>query len=131
MNKISITKKLISLDPQYNSDPKKFIQLYKAWWYNWRNAEDRKFRLTETGYNYFKDIAEIKFYDIRYPKGLVVTNKIVIDLDRYIDCPYYLDQKSIKVSSEKAAVQLVLFDGNLNNFGKAKRRKNQKTSEKT
>jgi hypothetical protein len=124
MNKIDITKKILSLDSDY--DPKYFNKFYKAWWYNWRNSENCKFRLTDSGYEYFKNVAEIKFYEIRYPKGLVITNKIVIDLDRYIDCPYFIDKKSLMVSSEKVAVQLVLFDGNLGNFGKAKRRKIQK-----
>ena len=124
MNKIEITKKLLSLETK--DDPKHLQDSYKAWWYNWRNSENRKFRLTETGYQYFRHVADIKFYEIKYPKELVITNKIIIDLDRYIDCPYYIDKKSLMVSSEKVAVQLVLFDGNLNNFGKAKRRKNQK-----
>ncbi len=124
MNKVDITKKLLSLNDE--CDQGQFNKFYKSWWYNWRNSENCKFRLTDTGYEYFTEVAEIKFYEIKYPKELVITNKIIIDLDRYIDCPYYIDKKSLMVSSEKVAIQLVLFDGNLNNFGKAKRRKNQK-----
>lgn len=131
MNKLEITKKLADQSEHYSSDPKFVNMLYKAWWVNWRNSEDRRFRLTDSGYDYFKNIAEIKFYEIRFPIGLVITNKMIIDLDRYIDCPYYITSKGIMLTGEKSAVQLVLFDGDLTKFGQAKdrtRQKKQKTS---
>lgn len=121
MNKIDITKTLISKDDFLNNDPKSIDTMYRAWWTNWRSGEDRRFRLTDQGYAYFRDRADIKFYDIRFPSGLVVTNKMIIDLDRFIDCPYYIDNQCIKVTGEKTAVQLVLFDGDLSRFGQAKR----------
>jgi hypothetical protein len=126
MNKLEITKKLAEQSEHYNSDPKFVGMLYKAWWVNWRNSEDRRFRLTDNGYEYFTVTAEIKFYEIRFPIGLVITNKMIIDLDRYIDCPYYITSKSIMLTGEKSAVQLVLFDGDLTKFGRAKDRTRQK-----
>jgi len=126
MNKLEITKKLAQKDEHYNSDPKYVNMLYKAWWVNWRNTEDRRFRLTDQGYDYFKNTADVKFYEIVFPLGLVITNKMVIDLDRYIDCPYYLTNKSIMLTGEKSALQLILFDGDLTKFGKAKDRTKQK-----
>lgn len=131
MNKLSITKKLVEQDENYNSDPKYVDMLYRAWWTSWRNAEDSRFQLTEKGYEYFSKIADIKFYEITLPLGLVITNKMIIDLDRYIDCPFYLTNKAIMVTGEKAALQLVLFDGDLTRFGQVKdksRKKSQKTS---
>ncbi len=121
MNKIDITKALASKDEKYNSDPKFINMLYRAWWMNWRSAEDRRFRLTDKGYEYFKDIADIKFYQIRFPNELVLTNKMIIDLDKFIDCPYYLTNTDLYVTSEKAALQLILFEGDLSKFGRAKR----------
>lgn len=121
MNKIDITKALASKDEKYSSDPKFTDMLYRAWWVNWRSAEDRRFRLTDKGYDYFKNTADIKFYQIRFPSTLVLTNKMVIDLDKFIDCPYYLTNTDISVTSEKTALQLVLFEGDLSKFGRAKR----------
>jgi hypothetical protein len=126
MNKLEITKALITQDEKYKDDPKAVNMLYKTFWTNWRNTEDRRFRLTDRGYEYFKDVADIKFYEIRFPIGLVITNKMVIDLDRFIDCPYYLTPNSIMLTGEKSTVQLVLFDGDLRKFGQAKRKKKQR-----
>jgi hypothetical protein len=129
MNKIEITKKLASKDEKYSQDPKFLTMLYRAWWANWRNAEDQKFKLTDTGYKYFTEIADVKFYEIRFPRDLVLTNKMIIDLDRFNDCPYYVDSEKIYVTGEKTAVQLVLFDGDLTRFGLAKRETRKRNTE--
>lgn len=121
MNKVLITKKLIEKDEKYKEDPKSFSMLYRTWWTNYKNSENRHFKLTDSGYKYFKEVADIKFYEIRFPRELVLTNKMIIDLDRFIDCPYYINREKIYVTGEKIAVQLVLFDGDLSKFGKAKR----------
>lgn len=131
MNKLEITKKLAEHDDNYNGDPKYVDMLYRAWWTSWRNTEDRRFQLTERGYEYFTKVAGVKFYEIKIPSNLVITNKVIIDLDRYIDCPFYLTNKAIMVTGEKAALQLVLFDGDLTKFGQVKdksRKKSQKNS---
>lgn len=126
MNKLDITKSLASASDKYSSDPKYINMLYRAWWTNWRAAEDRRFRLTDSGYEYFHNISQIKFYEIRFPVGLVLTNRMIIDLDNFIDCPYYITPKGIHVTGEKVAVQLVLFDGDLSKFGRAKRETRQR-----
>ena len=130
MNKIDITKKLISLDEDYKDNPKALNMLYKAWWVNWRNTENRRFRLTEKGYQYFSENAQIKFYDVRLPPFYVMTNRMIIDLDNFIDCPYFITENSLKVTGEKTALQLVLFDGDLVKFGKAKRETKRRKLEK-
>ena len=130
MNKIDITKSLIARDDFLNADPKAIDVMYRAWWTNWRSGEDRRFRLTDQGYSYFKDRADIKFYDIRFPHNFILTNKIIIDLDRFIECPYYVENNCIKVTGEKTALQLVLFDGDLDKFGRAKRESKQRKSKK-
>lgn len=131
MNKLDITKKLVAKDDFYNADPKAINMMYRAWWVNWRTAEDRRFRLTDQGYRYFIDRADIKFYQIKIPFKVIITNKIIIDLDKFIDCPYYLDKDDIYVTNEKTAVQLVLFDGDLARFGEAKRLTKQRKLEQT
>lgn len=129
MNKLEITKNLAGKDPKYNQDTKFIPMLYKAWWSSWKNNENRSFKLTDEGYRYFTDIADVKFYEVRFPKGLVLTNKMIIDLDRFIDCPYYINKEKIYVTGEKVAVQLVLFDGDLSRFGKAKRETRKRNTE--
>lgn len=130
MNKLEITKTLISSDTNYNTNPKALNMLYRAWWVNWRTAEDRRFRLTDSGFKYFQETADIKFYKVKIPLKFVITNKVIIDLDKFITCPYYLDPEYIYVTTEKVAVQLVLFDGDLDRFGEAKRSSIKRKAEK-
>ena len=131
MNKIDVTKKLIAQDSNYNTNPKAFNMLYRAWWTNWRAAEDRRFRLTDIGFKYFQETADIKFYQIKIPLEIIITNKVIIDLDKFINCPYYLAPDDLYVTDEKVAVQLVLFEGNLIRFGEAKRQTRQRKLDKT
>lgn len=103
--------------------------LKKLVWSMWRNPRkaDSSFGLTDEGYELLAGVLELKFYRIDLPDSLFVTNKIRIWLDKYIDCPFYLTSKSIFVSREKVAVQLILYSGDLTKFGLAKEssKKNQ------
>jgi hypothetical protein len=44
----------------------------------------------------------------------------MIWLDRFIDSPYYIDKNSIVVFKEKTAVQLILFNGDIQKYGIAR-----------
>lgn len=108
-------------------EPKDIEKHIWLWWANPRNNE-RSFALTQNGYEAMAFRDGLKFYQIDLPDSLVVTNKVMVWLDKFIDCPYYLTKKSIYVSREKVAVQLVLFSGDLYKFGLAKE-KSQKSTE--
>ena len=98
--------------------PRLLKNLQKCWWLNLRSGEDRSFGLTDEGYNIASKY--ITFYKVNFPEDVVISNQTIIWMDRYIDCPYYLKGRSLFVSREKVAVQLILFDGDINRFGKAK-----------
>lgn len=100
-----------------------FEQFYKTIWVSPREKKTGGFRLTEQGFEVLKDKLEYKAYEIQYPKedGFMITNSTIIQLDRYIDCPYYLDRKQIWVFREKMAVQLILYDGDVTKYAKAKK----------
>lgn len=130
MNKLEITRQLIANDEDFKDNPKALNMLYRAWWVNWRSAEDRRFRLTDKGYTYFKDTRDIKFFNVKIPLEQIITNKIIIDLDRFITCPYYFDDVNLYVTDDKVALQLVLFDGDLSRFGTAKRQTIERKAQK-
>jgi len=46
-----------------------------------------------------------------------LTTQVIIFLDKFIDCPYYLTQKAIHVLGEKKAVELTLFSGDIRKYG--------------
>ncbi len=95
---------------------KEFLPL---WWKNTRNKGASGLRLTDAGYEVITEIG-LQTYDIPYPKDLPLTTQVIIFLDKFIDCPYYLTPRSIIVTNEKKAVELTLFSGDLRKYGLTK-----------
>jgi hypothetical protein len=93
---------------------------YQKWWKNIRAAENRSLQLTYDGFSFLKNRDLLKFYSID-TIDTVYTSKVMLQLDKYLDCPWYLDtHRCIQVSREKIAVQLILFGGDLVRYGNAK-----------
>jgi len=91
-------------------------QYMPLWWKNVRTKANGGLRLTEDGYNILKEI-EIETYDIPYPPDMPLTTQVIIFLDQFIDCPYFLTNRSIIVTNEKKAVELTLFSGDIRKYG--------------
>jgi len=73
-------------------------------------------RLTESGWDWLRE-ADLKYYQIDLPKEIEWTNQLIIRLDQFIECPFYITKKAIYVFGERMAVQLVLFSGNIQKYG--------------
>jgi hypothetical protein len=95
------------------------------WWQNNRSKGAGGLRLTDTGYDVLQEI-DLAIYDIPFAKDMPLTTQVVIFLDQFIDCPYYLTHKSITVTNEKKAVELTLFSGDLRKYGLTKAVNRQK-----
>jgi len=116
--KLELTEKVLKiLKP--DADQKLLDQALHTWWANIRKKDKGGFKLTEIGRNAFIQ-AEIKDYQIKFEKPITLTNQLVIWLDHFIDCPFYVTEKEIYVYSERMAVQLVLFSGNIYKYGQAR-----------
>jgi hypothetical protein len=102
-------------------------QYMPIWWQNVRTKDSGGLRLTEKGYEVLQQI-DLATYDIPYPKDMPVTTQVIIFLDQFIDCPYYLTNRSITVTNEKKAVELTLFSGDLRKYGLIKAMKRQEKS---
>ena len=96
------------------------------WWQNTRNKNEGGLRLTELGFDMLSEI-NLATYDVPYPKEMPLTTQVIIFLDKFIDCPYYLTNRSIAVTSEKKAVELSLFSGDLRKYGLTKAINRQNT----
>jgi hypothetical protein len=94
------------------------------WWKNTRDKGTGGLRLTEAGFDLLTEI-DLTTYDIPYPHDMPLTTQIIIYLDQFIDCPYYLTNRSIIVTNEKKAVELTLFSGDLRRYGLVKAMKRQ------
>jgi hypothetical protein len=117
-NKVTYTKLFLKELGKTYSDVtlKEFMPL---WWYNTREKDSGGLRLTDEGFDVINQI-ELKTYDIPYPRDMPLTTQIIIFLDKFIDCPYYLTNRSIIVTSERKAVELGLFSGDLRKYGLTK-----------
>lgn len=89
------------------------------WWLNTRNKDKNGLRLTEAGVDVILELG-LATYEIPYPKEMPVTAQVIIFLDKFIDCPYYLNKNSITVTNERKAVELTLFAGDIRKYGYTK-----------
>lgn len=106
------------------TDEKSLKTYKKHWWTNPREKDQGGLRLTEEGWIIVEQ-SGIKCHKIKLTSKIENTNQNLIKMDRYMDCPWYLDKKYIYVYTEKVAVQLILFSGNLQKFIDSKSAANQ------
>jgi len=107
-----------------NATVKQYMPL---WWKNTRNKLVGGLRLTDTGYEVLQQI-DVETYDIPYPPDMPLTTQVIIFLDQFITCPYYLTNRSIIVTDQKKAVELTLFSGDVRKYGLTKAMKRQENS---
>jgi len=101
-------------------------EYFPLWWKNTR--ANGGLRLTDEGFDILTEI-ELATYEIPFPKDMPITTQVIIFLDNFIDCPYYLTNRAIHVTSEKKAMELHLFSGDLRKYGLTKAMNRQEKSE--
>ena len=106
------------------TDEKSLKTYKKKWWANSRDKDQGGLRLTDEGWIKVEE-SGIKCHKIKLTSKPEKTNQNIIRLDRYLDGPWYLNKNYIYVYTERVAVQLVLFSGNLQKFIDAKSTSNQ------
>jgi len=99
-----------------------------VWWQNTRNKAEGGLRLTEEGYRFISEDLELSTYEIPYPRDFEITTQVILFLDKFIDCPYYMGRKGIVVTNEKKAMELHLFSGDIKKYGLVKALKRQEKS---
>ncbi len=99
-----------------STDKSTVKQYLPIWWKNTREKDSGGLRLTETGYETIMEIG-LATYDIPFPSDMPLTVQVIIFLDQFIDCPYYLFDHSIVVTNERKAVELTLFSGDIRKYG--------------
>jgi len=93
---------------------------YMLWWQNTKEKGAKGMRLTRAGFEYATDKAELKTYEIGFPNEIQFTPQVFLYLDEFIDCPYFVTKKRIFVFSEKMALQLMMFAGDIKQYGLAR-----------
>jgi hypothetical protein len=90
------------------------------WWKNVRTKDAGGLRLTDEGVRFIVEEIELTTYDVPFPREFELTTNTIIWMDNFIDCPYYLTFKGIIVTSEKKAMELHLFSGDIRKYGLTK-----------
>jgi hypothetical protein len=110
-----------------STDPATVKQYMPLWWRNTRSKDTGGLRLTESGYDILMEIG-IETYDIPFPPDMPLTTQVIIFLDQFISCPYYITNKGIIVTDQKKAVELTLFSGDVRKYGLTKAMKRSEKS---
>lgn len=124
INKEAYTKIFLKQSGRAISDAsiKEYMPL---WWQNTREKATGGLRLTERGFEFIQEELKLTVYEVPYPKDMPMTTQIIIFLDQFIDCPYFLTNYGIWVTNEKKALELHLFSGDLRKYGLTKAMKRQ------
>lgn len=96
-----------------------------VWWKNTRAKDTGGLRLTDEGFRFITEDVELTTYEVPYPRDFELTTNVVIWMDNFIDCPYYLGSNGITVTDERKAMELHLFSGDMRKYGLIKAMKRQ------
>ena len=103
----------------------------RVWWKNNRTKKEGGLRLTDKGFEFLTDILELASYEVPFTDQIELSPQIIIFLDKFLDCPYFLDYASLTVFSEKKSFELYMFSDDIRKYGLIKAINKQKKSEET
>lgn len=92
------------------------LHLHK-WWYSKRTKKNGGLRLSDEGYEFLVRDIELQEHEVPFTEQIELSPNVIIFLDNYLDCPYYLTHKSLTVFSEKAAFKLHMFSDDIRKLG--------------
>jgi hypothetical protein len=97
--------------------PKTLDSFKHSFWTNPRDKEDGGWGITEYGHRVLQEL-DVKSYPIDLASETIITNQVLIWMDRFLDGPWYWEnKKTLHCYKEKTAFQLILFSGDLHKYG--------------
>lgn len=119
MNRQELTKKFLR-QLSLSAGAENIKKYSRLWWQNPRKTKENSLRVTDVGFKMLTEQLDIKSYELTIPDDTIWTNELVLRLDRFMDSPYYLTNKTIILFRERTMVELVLFDSNIQRYSDAK-----------
>lgn len=92
------------------------LHMHKLW-YSRRHKKKGGLRLSDEGYEFLVKDLDLQEHEVPFTDQIELSPSIIIFLDQYLDCPYYLTHKSLTVFSEKVAFKLHMFSDDIRKFG--------------
>lgn len=104
------------------------VQKYSfQWWYDGQINPTGGLRLSKAGRDFLADDLGITFYKIEFPPTLNVNKaNVLLYINEFITCPYYLTNNFMELTDDRKAVELIMFSGDLERYGLIKAIENQK-----
>ena len=94
------------------------VQLYsRKWWQTCRPSKPYSVRLTDDGLEFLIGTLELESYEIPFTESIELSPQTIIFLEKYMDCPYYLTNRSITVFSERKSFELYMFSDDIRKYG--------------
>jgi hypothetical protein len=93
-DKLELTRRLVS---QLPPDSWTVDQARITWWYNFR--ENGGMRLTRQGYDALVKELDLEFYEFAISEKTKFTQRTVLELDRRLQMPYYIQRDRHRTSS--------------------------------
>jgi hypothetical protein len=87
------------------------------WWYSKRNKKRGGLRLSDEGYEFLIRDLELHEHEVPFTEHIELSPNVIIFLDQYLECPYYLTPRSLIVFSEKEAFKLHMFSDDIRKLG--------------
>lgn len=106
------------------------VELYlHTIWYSSRIKKKGGLRLSDKGYEFLVKDLNLQEHEVLFTDRIELSPSVMLFLDQYLECPYYLTSHSLTVFSEKAAFKLHMFSDDIRKFGLIKAMNARKTED--
>jgi hypothetical protein len=97
-------------------DEKTIKQYIKKIWKNPRDKLQGGLSLSKDGFDFIVNVLKLQYYTIDVKEIVEINKKLILDLEKNINYPYYVEDKKLYLFDEKTASYIILLAGDLKKF---------------
>jgi hypothetical protein len=90
----------------------------------WKNPRDKlqgSLSLSKDGFDFVVNDLKFQYYVVDTKEIVEINKKLILDLEKNINYPYYVEDNKIYLFDEKTAAYLILLSGDLKKFNNIKK----------
>ena len=100
-----------------STDPANCNFYARIWWKYHRVGNKSALRLSDAGLDFITGTLELAVYEIKFSEPIELCARLIIFLERYIDCPYHVTPRRLIVTSERKSFELYMFSDDIRKYG--------------
>jgi hypothetical protein len=117
--------KIFLKEANIQADEKTIKQYIRKIWKNPRDKLQGSLSLSKDGFNFVVNTLKLKFYIIDVKEIIEINKRLILELEKNIKYPYYIEHNKLFLFDEKTASYIILMSGDLKKFNNiANQRKN-------